>query len=90
MPDSSCPVEMITGLPVVTAPAEIDVTTAEQLRAVRLEAAARLIPGFGRLEETLLNRPAAGIRLSRWHVSAGFRSPARQPANPDGGVRAGG
>lgn len=31
---------MINGLPVVTAPAEIDVTTAEKLRAVLLEVAA--------------------------------------------------
>jgi anti-anti-sigma factor len=40
MPDVSYLVEMITGLPVVTAPAEIDVSTADQLRLVLLEAAA--------------------------------------------------
>jgi len=40
MPDISYPVEMITGVPVVTAPAEIDVTTAERLRLVLLEMAA--------------------------------------------------
>lgn len=40
MPDISYPVEMISGVPVVTAPAEIDVTTAEQLRVVLLESAA--------------------------------------------------
>lgn len=41
MSDVSYPVEMISGLPVVTAPAEIDVTTADQLRLVLLEAGAR-------------------------------------------------
>jgi anti-sigma B factor antagonist len=40
MPDVSYAVEMISGVPVVTAPAEIDVTTADQLRLVLLEAAA--------------------------------------------------
>lgn len=37
MPDNKYPVEMISGVPVMTAPAEIDVTAAEQLRAVLLE-----------------------------------------------------
>jgi anti-sigma B factor antagonist len=41
MPDVSYPIEMISGVPVVTAPAEIDVTTADQLRLALLEAAAR-------------------------------------------------
>lgn len=40
MPDLSYLVEMISGVPVVTAPAEIDVTIAAQLRAALLEAAA--------------------------------------------------
>src|SRR5437868_4831316 len=40
MPDVSYLVEMISGVPVVTAPAEIDITTADQLRLVLLEAAA--------------------------------------------------
>ncbi len=40
MPDISYPVEMTSGVPVVRAPAEIDVTTADQLRAALLEAAA--------------------------------------------------
>jgi len=35
----SNPVEMISGVPVVAAPIEVDATTAEQLRAVLLEAA---------------------------------------------------
>jgi anti-sigma B factor antagonist len=39
MHDSKNPVEMIGGVPVVAAPAEIDAITAEQLRAVLLEAA---------------------------------------------------
>ncbi len=41
MPDVSYPIEMMSGVPVVTAPAEIDVTTADQLRQVLLEAASR-------------------------------------------------
>jgi anti-sigma B factor antagonist len=41
LPDASYPIEMISGLPVVTALAEIDVTTADQLRLALLEAAAR-------------------------------------------------
>ena len=40
MPDSKYPAEMISGVPVVTAAADIDVTTADQLRLVLLEAAA--------------------------------------------------
>jgi len=39
MSDGSYLIQMITGVPVVRAPAEVDVTTAEQLRAVLLEAA---------------------------------------------------
>lgn len=34
MPDGGYPVEMITDIPVVTAPTEIDITTADRLRAV--------------------------------------------------------
>jgi anti-sigma B factor antagonist len=41
MPDTSYLVEMISGVPVVTAPAEIDVTTANPLRTALLEAAAQ-------------------------------------------------
>jgi anti-sigma B factor antagonist len=40
MPDVSYLVEMITGVPVVTPPAEIDLTTADQLQLVLLKAAA--------------------------------------------------
>ena len=40
MPDSRYPVEMISGIPVVAAAAEIDVATADQLRMVLLESAA--------------------------------------------------
>jgi anti-anti-sigma factor len=39
MPDTSYLVEMISGVPVVTAAAEIDVTTADELRAALLDAA---------------------------------------------------
>ena len=40
MPDVRYPVEMVSGVPVVAASAEIDVTTADQLWMVLLEAAA--------------------------------------------------
>lgn len=39
MPDVRYLIKMINGVPVVAAPAEIDITTAEQLRAVLLTAA---------------------------------------------------
>lgn len=39
MRETSCLVEMISGVPVVTGPAEIDATTADQLRSALLEAA---------------------------------------------------
>ena len=41
MPDGSCSFLMVGGVPVVTAPAEIDVTTAGQLRAMIAAWAAR-------------------------------------------------
>jgi len=37
MPDGGCSFQMISGVPVVTAPTEIDVTTAGQLRAMLAE-----------------------------------------------------
>jgi anti-sigma B factor antagonist len=40
MPDSGFPVEMVSGVPVVTAPEEIDITNAAGLRTALLEAAA--------------------------------------------------
>ena len=40
MPDASFPVEVASGVPVVTAPEEIDITNAAGLRAALLEAAA--------------------------------------------------
>lgn len=40
MPDVNYLVEMISGLPVVSVPAEIDITTADQLRLALLEAVA--------------------------------------------------
>ena len=41
MPDIRYLRKMIDGVPVVTAPAEIDITTADQLRAVLLDTASR-------------------------------------------------
>jgi anti-anti-sigma factor len=41
MLDASFPVEIVSGVPVVTAPEEIDITNAAGLRAALLEAAAR-------------------------------------------------
>ena len=46
MPEASFPVEVVSGVPVVTAPEEIDVTNAARLRAVLLEATA---PGHATL-----------------------------------------
>jgi anti-sigma B factor antagonist len=40
MPDDRCPIEVVEGVPVVAAPAEIDTTTAEALRSALLTAAA--------------------------------------------------
>jgi anti-anti-sigma factor len=40
MPEASFPVEVVSGVPVVTAPAEIDIGNAPGLRAALLEAAA--------------------------------------------------
>ena len=40
MPEASFPVEMVSGVPVVTAPEEIDITNVAGLRAALLEAAA--------------------------------------------------
>ncbi len=39
MHDGSCPVELISGVPVVTAPEEIDITNAPKLRSALIEAA---------------------------------------------------
>ena len=41
MPDNQYPVEMVRGVPVVTAAEEIDITNADGLQAALLEAAAR-------------------------------------------------
>jgi len=46
MPEASFPVEVVSGVPVVTAPEEIDVTNAARLRSVLLEATA---PGHATL-----------------------------------------
>ena len=40
MPEASFPVEVVSGVPVVTAPEEIDIANAARLRAALLEAAA--------------------------------------------------
>jgi hypothetical protein len=48
----------VGGVPVVAAPAEIDVTTAGQLRAVLLEAA---IPCFSSLAEALARTLAVAV-----------------------------
>ena len=39
MRDSRCPFEVVSGVPVVTAPEEIDITNAPELRSALLEAA---------------------------------------------------
>jgi anti-sigma B factor antagonist len=40
MPDARFPVEWVRGVPVVSAPEEIDITSADELRAALLEASA--------------------------------------------------
>jgi hypothetical protein len=45
VPGNSCSFQMVSGLPVVTAPSEIDVTTAGQLRAVLVRVEQALAPG---------------------------------------------
>ena len=40
MPDDRFPIEVVKGVPVVTAPEEIDITNAEELRSALLRAAA--------------------------------------------------
>lgn len=44
MPDSQYPITMVRGVPVVTAPEEIDIANADGLRAALLQAAARGSP----------------------------------------------
>jgi anti-sigma B factor antagonist len=46
MPDASFPVEMVSGVPVVVTPEEIDITNAAGLRAALLEAARHGPGGF--------------------------------------------
>jgi anti-sigma B factor antagonist len=46
MPDASFPVEMVSGVPVVVTPEEIDITNAGGLRTALLEAARRGPGGF--------------------------------------------
>ena len=41
MPQDRFPVEVVQGVPVVTAPEEIDITNAEELRSALLQAAAK-------------------------------------------------
>ena len=45
MPEISFPVEVVEGVPVVTAPEEIDIANAAGLRAALLEAAVTAGPG---------------------------------------------
>ncbi len=47
MRDGRCPFEVVNGVPVVTAPEEIDITNAPELRSALLEAAAGIPPGPG-------------------------------------------
>jgi hypothetical protein len=60
MPDNRYPL-IINGAAVVSAPAEIDVANAEQLRAVLLEAGRRghFIPRFASVDQALPPGPAA-------------------------------
>jgi anti-sigma B factor antagonist len=46
MPDASFSVEMVSGVPVVVTPGEVDITNADGLRTALLEAAGHGPPGF--------------------------------------------
>src|SRR5205823_181347 len=67
------PIEMVNGVPVVAAPEEIDVSNADWLRAVLLEAAAR-----GRGDGGGPSRGCAPARPSH------RPTPAPAPARPEG------
>jgi hypothetical protein len=45
VPDGRCPFELVSGVPVVTAPEEIDITNAPELRSALLEAEPHAGPG---------------------------------------------
>ncbi len=76
MPEASFPVEVVGGVPVVTAPEEIDITNAAGLRAALLEAAAH---GSGTL--------VVDMAQTQFCDSAGLHVLARahQRAQADGG-----
>jgi hypothetical protein len=61
-------VEMISGMPVVVAPATIDVTTADHLRRVLLDAAAvrhATVSSFSSLDQALAPEPHGHARQPR-------------------------
>jgi anti-anti-sigma factor len=76
MPEASFPVEVVGGVPVVTAPEEIDITNAAGLRAALLEAA---VHGSGTL--------VADMAQTQFCDSAGLHVLVRahQRARADGG-----
>lgn len=52
VPDAAFPVEIVSGVPVVTTPEQVDITNADGLRAALLESAGhgRLVVDMGRTE----------------------------------------
>ncbi len=76
MQDGSFPVELVNGVPVVTAPEEIDITNAQELRAALLQAAPH---GHGTL--------VADLSQTRFCDSSGLHTllAAHKRALADGG-----
>jgi hypothetical protein len=82
---------MISGVPVVTAPAEIDVTTAEQLRMVLLSSAARRHPAVVvDMTHPLVRQPGRGpgpqARRRDRAIAPAVRWAPRGPASEEWGV----
>ena len=92
MGDGRFPFEVVNGVPVVTAPEEIDITNAPELRSALLEAAAH---GHGTLVADLTGPGSAIVRAAyaaggaqarpgrRRRTAAGYRRRARPPRPRD-------
>jgi anti-anti-sigma factor len=76
MRDDGFPVEMVRGVPVVTAPEEIDITNAAGLRAALLEAAGLDAAGLGAAGLEAAGQPAFVVDMTRTRFcdSAGIQA----------------
>ena len=81
MPETSFPVEVIEGVPVVTAPEEIDITNADGLQAALLQKALAEAAGPGQVLVVV------DMSLTRFCDSAGLNAlvAANRRARADGG-----